>query len=556
VQPEFVGRYELIAELGRGGQATVYLARDPSLARNVAIKLLPHEFVRDSSFQERFRREARALARLRHPAIVPIYDFGEHDGRPFIVMEHLDGGSLSDYLRSAGSLQPDIAISILEQVASALDVAHGEGVVHRDLKPGNVLFDRNGRAYVADFGIAKLADTTQALTQGTMGTPIYMSPEQAEDHPITPASDIYALGVMAFEMLVGVPPFQATSPFVLMRKHVQDAPPAPSVTRPGLPASLDAPILAALAKTPAGRPPTAGAFAGALRAAISGSGTVTAIGGVPYSAAPTPALNPGWSVPPPASQPGRTGPTGRTTFFGKRPWVSAFGGVAVVVAIIAGIFVLKPGGGDDNNNAFGDDDDGTPTSETTRATTTRTTTSTRSTATPGGSATAVAAKRPDRYFVDYTVTTKSTGTDEKLALARDDQKTYMNASSSSGDETYSAIFIDDGEAGYACQKTSADDGLCFQTTVEEAEGTFDDTAFFPDYVSREGGYKAVADQRIAGRDANCFEDASTSVNDSICLDKQTGIVLVLDDGDQRFVANEFTLDARPDLFKPPYELLP
>ncbi len=200
------GRYEIKRELGRGGMASVYHAWDPRFMRDVALKVLPREFLHDPQFRARFEREARTIAQLEHAAIVPVYDFGEQDGQPYIVMRYMPGGSLAGRL-AKGSLTLEQSAIILKRIARGLDKAHAQGIIHRDLKPDNILFDEDDNAYIADFGIAKLAETTTNLTQGIIGTPAYMSPEQARgSRTIDKRSDIYALGVILFEMLSGQRP--------------------------------------------------------------------------------------------------------------------------------------------------------------------------------------------------------------------------------------------------------------------------------------------------------------------------------------------------------------
>jgi eukaryotic-like serine/threonine-protein kinase len=191
---EQIGRYEIRRELGRGGMATVYLALDPNIRRQVAIKVLPRQFTHDPKYLARFQQEAETIAALEHPAIVPIYDFGEYNDAPFLVMRYMSGGTLRDRLKGEPLPLDEIA-AILQRVAPALDYAHEGGVIHRDLKPANILFDHMGNSYLADFGIARLAEASQTMTM--IGTPAYMSPEQVESQvKLDGRSDIYALGVM------------------------------------------------------------------------------------------------------------------------------------------------------------------------------------------------------------------------------------------------------------------------------------------------------------------------------------------------------------------------
>ena len=266
-----IGKYQIRRELGRGGMATVFEAWDPTFDRTIALKVLPDELLHDGTFRARFEREAKTIAALEHPAIVPVYDYGEADQKVFLAMRYMGGGSLADKLRQ-GRL-PVAAISrIYERVAPALDLAHGKGVVHRDLKPGNILFDDNGEPYVSDFGIAKLAITSNTeLTQGgAIGTPSYMSPEQARGERLDGRSDIYAMGVMLFEMLAGRLPYTSETPTGMMMKHILDPIPRLDTIAPGLPGAWQAVIDRALAKRPEDRYANMASLANDLRAIAEG----------------------------------------------------------------------------------------------------------------------------------------------------------------------------------------------------------------------------------------------------------------------------------------------
>ncbi|MHB1139444.1 MAG: Stk1 family PASTA domain-containing Ser/Thr kinase [Microthrixaceae bacterium] len=253
-------RYEIHRRLARGGMAQVYLARDRALDRPVAVKELVPEFATDPSFVERFRREAQAAANLSNANIVGVFDWGAQDGTYFIVMEYVDGPSLSQVLRNDGPLHPNRAAEIASEVASGLGFAHSRGVVHRDVKPGNVLLTKSGQSKVTDFGIARaLSSPDDELTQAgsVMGTATYFSPEQAQGLPVDPRSDLYSLGVVLFEMLTGRPPFTGDTPLAIAYKHVQDEPPRPSTLVSGLPPGLEAIIMKLLQKRPDDRYSTA-----------------------------------------------------------------------------------------------------------------------------------------------------------------------------------------------------------------------------------------------------------------------------------------------------------
>jgi eukaryotic-like serine/threonine-protein kinase len=262
---EKIGRYEIRRELGKGGMATVYLAYDPHVQREVAVKLLPPEFLQDASLLERFKREARVIAALEHPAIVPLYDFGEHAEQLYFVMRYMAGGSLTDCLQEGSLSLPQIA-GILERIGSALDHAHRQGVVHRDLKPANILFDQYGNAYLGDFGIARLSEAEMTLTGGAhIGTPAYMSPEQAlARKDLDGRSDIYALGVILFELLTGQKPYTADTPMGVALMHVTSPVPRVREVKPDLSPELDTLISKAMAKDPECRFSTAGELLAAL----------------------------------------------------------------------------------------------------------------------------------------------------------------------------------------------------------------------------------------------------------------------------------------------------
>jgi Tol biopolymer transport system component len=260
-----LGQYQVLEELGRGGMAVVYKAYQPALERYVAIKVLPQQFTFDQEFVDRFLREARAAARLSHPHIVTIHDVGQADDTYFIVMEYLEGPSLADLIRERGALLPQQVARIVAQVASALDYAHGLGFVHRDVKPTNILLDARGAAQLTDFGIVKAAEGMRLTQTGTLlGTPEYMSPEQAKGLGLDHRSDVYSLGVVAYEMLMGRTPFSGETMAVL-HAHVYDSPDLRSLS-----ARLQEVLGRALAKNPEQRYASAEALARALQRAVAG----------------------------------------------------------------------------------------------------------------------------------------------------------------------------------------------------------------------------------------------------------------------------------------------
>lgn len=256
------GRYVVIERVGSGGMAEVYRARDELLGREVALKVLHQRFAQDRSFVERFKREAQAAANLNHPNIVSLFDYGSDDGTYFIVMEFIDGQSLSELLHDTGPLMPERAAEIAADVAKALGRAHAAGLVHRDIKPSNIMITSSGQTKVTDFGIARAlgseGDQTMTQTGMVIGTAAYFSPEQAQGNPVDARSDVYALGVVLYEMLAGQPPFTGETPLAVAYKHVREDPPPPSTVNSDVPKSLDAITMKALAKNPDNRFASAG----------------------------------------------------------------------------------------------------------------------------------------------------------------------------------------------------------------------------------------------------------------------------------------------------------
>lgn len=272
---EFIGKkfggYEIRDLIGRGGMAAVYRAQQISMNRIVALKLLPRHFATDESYLQRFTREVEIVARLEHRAIVPVYDYGEEDDQPYIVMRYLAGGSVDDVLRE-GPLSSERLLAIVEQIGPALDYAHQKQVLHRDLKPSNVLLDETGGSFLTDFGIARILgdnSTPTITTQGVVGTPSYMSPEQAQGKDLDGRSDIYSLGVMMFEMATGRRPFEADTPYSIAVMQVTTPPPLPRSLYPDIHPGLEAVILKCMNKQRADRYPDAAALVEALRSALS-----------------------------------------------------------------------------------------------------------------------------------------------------------------------------------------------------------------------------------------------------------------------------------------------
>jgi class 3 adenylate cyclase/tRNA A-37 threonylcarbamoyl transferase component Bud32 len=267
-----LGRYRIESLVGRGGMGAVYLATDTQLERRVALKVLSPELTDDARFRDRFITESRIAASLDHPNIVPLYEAGEIDGQLFIAMRYIDGHDLSDVLSERGALPIALAVRIVAAIAAALDAAHAKGLVHRDVKPGNVLLaglDEAPHVYLTDFGLTKrLGDASMSAAGQIVGSIGYVAPEQVEGRPVDARTDVYSLGCLAYEILAGAQPFRRESEMAILMAHVQDPPPSLLAQRPELPEALDAAIARAMAKDPAARFASAGAFAAALSEAV------------------------------------------------------------------------------------------------------------------------------------------------------------------------------------------------------------------------------------------------------------------------------------------------
>jgi len=271
--PTEFGKYTIIEQIGQGGFGTVYKARDTTLERTVALKVLHPALINDPVFVERFQAEARMAAQLEHPNIVRVYEVGEHEGRHYLAMEYVEGQSLAQLLEAQGRLTPQQALKVVRDVASGLEAAHRKQLIHRDIKPSNILIRSDGTALVTDFGLAKAAEASLAASLTTssqvLGTLRYMAPEQAEQKPVNHLADIYAFGVVLYEMLAGRPPFIGDTAIQLIRAHADKRPPPPSEFNKAITPAVESVVLRALAKKPEERYPTAGKMTRALEGAVT-----------------------------------------------------------------------------------------------------------------------------------------------------------------------------------------------------------------------------------------------------------------------------------------------
>jgi serine/threonine protein kinase len=272
LQPgQMLGPYQIISQVGEGGMATVYKAYQPSMDRNVAIKVLPGQLAESAEFTSRFQQEARIIAKLEHPHILPVFDYGESGGVTYLVMRYLDAGTLRDRMENGRPLPLEEIDRLFTQLADALSYAHSYGIIHRDLKPSNALIDSQGNLFLTDFGIAKLLESASprlTQTDAIMGTPAYISPEQAQSARVNQRSDIYSLGIILYEMVTGRVPFVAETPLAVILKHVSDPLPLPSSLKPDIPETIEKVVLKALAKEPNDRFATVEEFLSAWKRAL------------------------------------------------------------------------------------------------------------------------------------------------------------------------------------------------------------------------------------------------------------------------------------------------
>lgn len=341
-------RYQVEARIGSGGMAEVYRGFDPVLNRTVAIKVLHSQFARDTSFVQRFRREAQAAARLNQPNIVGVYDTGSDDGTQYIVMEFIEGRTLAEFMSTGRRPTPVQAAEIAQKIAAAIAAAHAQGVIHRDIKPGNVMVTRDGTVKVMDFGIARvLGPETAPQTSAVLGTASYLSPEQAQGGPVDARTDIYSLGAVLYELLTGRPPFIGDTSVAVAYKQVNETPGLPSSINPDVPPRLDAVVMKALSKNPSNRYQTAQEFSADLGRVIAGQ---------EVEATPLMAAGMGDAtqvISRPSTQTAVLPPPEEPEGSGRKVWLGILIGVLVVGLLAAGGYLLV--------NSLTGDDQGTVT---------------------------------------------------------------------------------------------------------------------------------------------------------------------------------------------------
>ena len=356
-----VNGYEILSQAGQGGMAAVYRARQRSMNRDVALKFLPGVFMHDEAYLQRFEREVKIVSQLEHRNIVPVYDYGKFDDQPYIAMRYMRAGSVEELL-AQGRIPLHRVLSIVRQVASALDYAHEKGILHRDLKPSNILLDDGGGVFITDFGIARILGEGGGTitTQGVVGTPSYMSPEQARAEPLDGRSDVYSLGVMLFELVTGVRPFQSDTPYSIAVMHVTMPPPSPRQFEPEISVALEKIILRALSKKREERYQSAGELAEALRLSLESADSRSLDDDPPAAETRVERANgesvgaltttpaPMTSPIEPASSADATSPTASWLWSMRRPpvnrrrqmWIGAAAGGAIGCVLLAGLLVL------------------------------------------------------------------------------------------------------------------------------------------------------------------------------------------------------------------------
>ncbi len=369
-----LGSYQILEQIGQGGMATIFKAYQPSMDRYVAVKILPTHFSNDETFVARFTQEARTLANLEHPHILPVHDYGEQEGITYLVMRYVDAGTLKDLIIQRGPLELTETVRIMGQLCRALGYAHSQGIVHRDIKPTNVLIDQRGDAFLTDFGIAKLvAGTAQYTATGAVvGTPAYMAPEQGMGQPLDGRCDIYAMGVMLYEMVTGQVPFDAETPLAILMQHVNAALPLPRYIKPDLPEAVERVILKALAKLPADRFQTAEEMGDTLQKAVAGLPTEIDLPAAPVDGPTAVIQQPAFIEAPPSYKPidktkvaptpdepsaapepvsgTKAAPPARKSRR-RIPWLPIVGGVAALAVLIVAALLILPNLGDDEIDA-------------------------------------------------------------------------------------------------------------------------------------------------------------------------------------------------------------
>jgi hypothetical protein len=343
-----LGKYQIVEQVGKGGMATVFKAFQPGLDRYVAVKVLPAYYAHEEGFSQRFVREAKAIARLDHPNILPVYDFGQSDGLSYIVMKYVTAGTLKDRLGKPLTAQE--SLGILQQIAAALDHAHDRGLLHRDVKPGNILIDESGWVYLSDFGLAKMVEGSVELTDtGTgVGTPAYMSPEHGQGLKVDERTDVYSLGIVLYEMSTGRVPYEAETPMAVVVKHITSPLPLPRTINPTIPEPVERVILKALAKDPKDRFTRAGDMVKALEVAVTQTKGEPAVGAPVSETQEAPIVPPPSAQPPVAPSPSQpvSAPAQRSSL--PILAIAGMAGALVLVgaALVVALMLLLRGGGD------------------------------------------------------------------------------------------------------------------------------------------------------------------------------------------------------------------